>query len=151
MGADSERLNESRMDRNFRVSISPLSFCAMAGSVVRGGPGSRSREFLERLPDEAVERSDGVVFVLIEARLAIALEVFSRAYAVRERRLFLDKVATEPECWWRKWRSESAVGDSEVEECGWVVVGVRGLLFEPRGMVAKDCMESNKGAAGSGI
>jgi hypothetical protein len=25
------------------------------------------------------------------------------------------------------------------------------LLSEPRGMVAKDCMESNKGAAGSGI
>lgn len=24
-------------------------------------------------------------------------------------------------------------------------------LSEPRGMVAKDCMESNKGAAGSGI
>ena len=34
---------------------------------------------LARLPDEAEERSEGVEEVLIDARLAIAMEVLSRA------------------------------------------------------------------------
>jgi hypothetical protein len=40
---------------------------------------SIGRWFLARLPAEAEERREGVEAVLIDARLAIALEVLSRA------------------------------------------------------------------------
>ena len=40
---------------------------------------SMGRWLLARLPEEAEERSEGVDDVLIDARLAIALEVLSRA------------------------------------------------------------------------
>ena len=40
---------------------------------------SIGRWFLARLPEEAEERSEGEEDVLIDARLAIALDVLSRA------------------------------------------------------------------------
>jgi hypothetical protein len=60
----------------------------MAGKEVMFEPESMGRWLRARLRDEAEERRDGVEEVLIDARLAIALEVLSRAYAVNERRLF---------------------------------------------------------------
>jgi hypothetical protein len=51
----------------------------MTGSEVIVELESIGRWFLARLPEEAEERREGVEDVLIDARLAIALEVLSRA------------------------------------------------------------------------
>ena len=51
----------------------------MAGNEVIVELESIGRWFRARLPEEAEERSEGVEDVLIDARLAIALEVLSRA------------------------------------------------------------------------
>jgi hypothetical protein len=51
----------------------------MTGKEVMFEPESIGRWLLARLWDEAEERSDGGEEVLIDARLAIALEVLSRA------------------------------------------------------------------------
>lgn len=51
----------------------------MTGKEVMFEPGSIGRWLRARLWDEAEERSDGEEEVLIDARLAIALEVLSRA------------------------------------------------------------------------
>lgn len=62
---------------------------SQAGSVVRG--------CLERLPEEVVDRREGLDGVPMEARFANAVDVLSRAKAVKERRLGLDSVLTEAE------------------------------------------------------
>ena len=55
--------------------------------------------YLDRLPEEAEDRREGLEGVLIEARLAMALDVFSRANAVMERRFALDAAVADAECW----------------------------------------------------
>ena len=46
--------------------------------------------YLDRLPEEVEDRREGLEGALIEARFAMALDVFSRANAVIERRFALD-------------------------------------------------------------
>lgn len=53
-------------------------------------------EYLDRLPDEVAERRLGDEAVPKEAKLAKALEVFSRASDARERRLLLAVRLREP-------------------------------------------------------
>ena len=67
------------MGRNLEVSLSLTSFWAIVASDVFAVADSIAREFLGRLLAEAEERSDGLVVVLMEARLAIALDVLSLA------------------------------------------------------------------------
>ena len=67
------------MGRNLGASLSLMSFWAIVESEVFAVIASIAREFLVRLLAEAEERSDGLEVVLMEARLAIALDVFSLA------------------------------------------------------------------------
>ena len=57
------------------------------GRAGRGAPDDN--DCLERLPEDVAERRLGEVPVPREAKLAKALEVFSRASEARERRLLL--------------------------------------------------------------
>jgi hypothetical protein len=79
IGDESARRKGTRAVPGRIVSPSLVSFWDIAGNEVMVELESIGRWFLARLPEEAEERSEGVEDVLIDARLAIALEVLSRA------------------------------------------------------------------------
>jgi len=78
-------------------------------------------ECLLRLPEDVAERRLGVDVVPMEARLAKAFDVFSRASEAKERRLRLWVILVELVWWWYGGRAETRVGGFEVEEGYWAV------------------------------
>jgi hypothetical protein len=79
IGDESARRKGPRAVPGRIVSPSLVSFWDIMGNEVIVELESIGRWFRARLPEEAEERSEGVEDVLIDARLAIALEVLSRA------------------------------------------------------------------------
>jgi len=76
--------------------------CRSAGEVGDRGKLGRveavEEEYLERLPEEVAERKLGDEAVPMEAKLAKALDVFSRASDASERLLLLVVRLMEPLC-----------------------------------------------------
>ena len=79
-----------------------------------GSDGERpnpSPACLDRLPEEVADRSDGVLGLPIDVRLANAADVRSRAKLTIDRRLCLEgMIWEEVECWWRGLRRLSEPG-----------------------------------------